>query len=915
MAETRELVVGRDEGVFSYSSEDRGGAAGFEGSKQCVATVGRHILVCAADEKVGRETSIRFPPLSPLTHSLNHSHTHSFPPNSHHLHPSIKQTINQQTKRSAVTIYDLRNKFISCSSPLPAGDRVARVLTDGGLSYVLTSSQTLLRFREKDVTNKIEVLTKKGLFPLAIALAAEEQCEAGEVMGLYKTYADQLYERGEFDASVTQYCHAAGYLQPSYVVRRFLTSQRMGNLVTYLEHLLDRGLASNDHVELLLTCYSKEGARDEGKVTALVSRVEAIDSPAPARADVRDRTASAAGLTAPRPVMGGPASRDRSSSAALKQGAGAGAAGLSQPASTITYNHNSGSGSGNADGAKPYQVVHFSVDACFHALVAAGWGSQAALLAERFGRSDLRLKLAVTQASASASTSSSSPSPSSSSSSASPASGAGAGTKTTEGVGFPQALQDALAILSEVALSLSSASASASGPDSLTLMLLDHAPALLSTSAGAAALSSLLARLLSAGGKAGEAVSHCVEHLLPLYAGRDAELLPLLEAYVSAGSPGSRVRSSPRVAMTLLELYLGRLEDATSDQPQAQGQRRGGEERAVLEERVYALLDTLDPDTHDLSHALLLCHVHGLRPAAKTLLPLQDPSTNGDLLLRMLIEDGDVQGVFKLLRRDGASSPHLYEAVLRFFLQRASPSSSSEAGAGESEAEAEDREERWADVSKVLSLVEDEEALPPAAILSVLAACPSTQLGVARSYIHSSLSTLLQQAQDLQREVTAAHGLVESLAEEQRQRGVLLRQAMGKVGSTVMNVAQGLAGKNRPAPASASASGSTAGTKATAGAQGRSLNPFGPPSNNNNNNNNDDDEDEEDEDEDEQDEALLSDLAAVEARERDAERAKWEGIRGSMLRRGADHEAFFAELESSPDGFSTVAAAFGKISI
>jgi hypothetical protein len=55
MAETRELVVGRDEGVFSYSSEDRGGAAGFEGSKQCVATVGRHILVCAADEKVGRD--------------------------------------------------------------------------------------------------------------------------------------------------------------------------------------------------------------------------------------------------------------------------------------------------------------------------------------------------------------------------------------------------------------------------------------------------------------------------------------------------------------------------------------------------------------------------------------------------------------------------------------------------------------------------------------------------------------------------------------------------------------------------------------------------------------------------------------------------------------------------------------------
>lgn len=38
---TSELVVGREEGVFSYSIEDRGGAAGFEGQKQCITAVGR----------------------------------------------------------------------------------------------------------------------------------------------------------------------------------------------------------------------------------------------------------------------------------------------------------------------------------------------------------------------------------------------------------------------------------------------------------------------------------------------------------------------------------------------------------------------------------------------------------------------------------------------------------------------------------------------------------------------------------------------------------------------------------------------------------------------------------------------------------------------------------------------------------
>lgn len=41
MRDTTELVVGNDQGVFSYSADDRGGAAGLDGPKQCVGAVGR----------------------------------------------------------------------------------------------------------------------------------------------------------------------------------------------------------------------------------------------------------------------------------------------------------------------------------------------------------------------------------------------------------------------------------------------------------------------------------------------------------------------------------------------------------------------------------------------------------------------------------------------------------------------------------------------------------------------------------------------------------------------------------------------------------------------------------------------------------------------------------------------------------
>ena len=79
--------MSRLEGVFSYSVEDRGSAAGFEGDKQCISVIGRYVLVASLDEK---------------------------------------------TRRNNITIYDLRNKFISFSGQIASGERVLLVMNDGG---------------------------------------------------------------------------------------------------------------------------------------------------------------------------------------------------------------------------------------------------------------------------------------------------------------------------------------------------------------------------------------------------------------------------------------------------------------------------------------------------------------------------------------------------------------------------------------------------------------------------------------------------------------------------------------------------------------------------------------------------------------------------------------------------------------
>jgi hypothetical protein len=94
--------------------------------------------------------------------------------------------------KPTVNVYDLKNKFICGTTKkyyLPLGERVLFTLSDGGMAYLVTSSWNLIRFREKEVTRKLDVLltqVKPPLYSLAITLAAEEQLEAQEIMKLYK---------------------------------------------------------------------------------------------------------------------------------------------------------------------------------------------------------------------------------------------------------------------------------------------------------------------------------------------------------------------------------------------------------------------------------------------------------------------------------------------------------------------------------------------------------------------------------------------------------------------------------------------------------------------------------------------------------------------------------------------------------
>ncbi|EGD77096.1 hypothetical protein PTSG_07434 [Salpingoeca rosetta] len=158
----------------------------------------------------------------------------------------------------SVTVCDPQNKFIAYETTF---DDVRHVLYEWSSIFVLTTQGKLFQLSEKDFESKMEYLYKKHSFEIAISLAKEQAGPNSEdsdtLAEIYTQYANDLYKKRNFDDAVRQYIKTIGKLEPSYVIRRFLDSQRIHNLTEYLQALHDRQRADKHHTTLLLNCYTK----------------------------------------------------------------------------------------------------------------------------------------------------------------------------------------------------------------------------------------------------------------------------------------------------------------------------------------------------------------------------------------------------------------------------------------------------------------------------------------------------------------------------------------------------------------------------------------------------------------------------------------------------------------------------------
>ncbi|KAK2167121.1 hypothetical protein LSH36_32g21058 [Paralvinella palmiformis] len=182
ISQDNQFVIGRQDAVYFYQPDGRGPCLAFEGDKLRIHWYRGYLVLVSKEVK---PSSLIGNVQSPGVH--------------------------------IITVYDIQNKLIAYSGPLP---EVTDVLCDWGGLYVLTGDNRLHLLQEKDTQTKLEILFKKNLYHLAISLAQSQQYDQDGIIDIFRQYGDHLYGKGDHDGAIQQYIKTIGKLEASYVIRK-----------------------------------------------------------------------------------------------------------------------------------------------------------------------------------------------------------------------------------------------------------------------------------------------------------------------------------------------------------------------------------------------------------------------------------------------------------------------------------------------------------------------------------------------------------------------------------------------------------------------------------------------------------------------------------------------------------------------
>ncbi|KAL9595732.1 MAG: hypothetical protein Q9219_006270, partial [cf. Caloplaca sp. 3 TL-2023] len=228
-SDSGDIVVARDDAIYYYGVNGRGPSYAYEGSKQLVSVFGTFVALVTP------------PKTDPASK------------------PGVLRRFvggqNSLYKTSTFALLDTDLKYVAYTETMLS--QIRTVFAEWGDLFLLRLDGKLFRYHEKTLSQKLEILYQRDLYVLAINLAQKAGIDNAQRNIILRKYGDYLYKKGDYDTAMQQYLKAIDNTEPSQVIRKFLDSQRINNLIEYLEELHEHDKATVDHTTLLLNCYAK----------------------------------------------------------------------------------------------------------------------------------------------------------------------------------------------------------------------------------------------------------------------------------------------------------------------------------------------------------------------------------------------------------------------------------------------------------------------------------------------------------------------------------------------------------------------------------------------------------------------------------------------------------------------------------
>lgn len=226
-----DIVVVRDDAIYYYGVEGRGPCFAYDGPKSLVSVYGDYVALVSPPANAAISTK------------------------SNTLRRFGGAQADEIFNTSTFTLLDTGLRFVAHSESLVS--QVKALFSIWGDLFSLTQDGKIYQYHEKTLQQRLEILYQRNLFVPAIDLARKSGMDAPQQNVIFRKYGDFLYQKTDYDGAMEQYLKAIDNTEPSQVIRKFLDTQRIRNLIEYLEELHEHHKATADHTTLLLNCYAK----------------------------------------------------------------------------------------------------------------------------------------------------------------------------------------------------------------------------------------------------------------------------------------------------------------------------------------------------------------------------------------------------------------------------------------------------------------------------------------------------------------------------------------------------------------------------------------------------------------------------------------------------------------------------------